>query len=91
MISHDLAGNTRNQGGLTAVALLVARIEPVPAFLRIGGGWLRGIRDKEDPLFGKLIHPRAGREIVGGLGAAMQHHDERELLATVLTWNEGFV
>ena len=34
-------------------------------------------------LLGHLVHARAGREIVGRLGAAVQHHDERQRLPAI--------
>ena len=38
-------------------------------------------------LLGKRVHSRPSREIVGGLGTAMQHHDQREPLMTAIGGN----
>jgi hypothetical protein len=43
-------------------------------------GRLRLIRihDDEAMTLGHFVHARAGREVVGVLRAAVQHHDERQ-------------
>ena len=80
---HDLPGDPRDQRGLAAVALLIGGAEPVPAFLGIGRARLLGIGDEEALLFGQLVHPRAGGEILGRLGAAMQHHHQGKRLSAI--------
>ena len=77
---HDLAGDAGDQRRLALIALLVARAEPVPALGGIGGLRLGRIGDEETQLLGEIVHPRAGGEIVGRLGAAVQHHHERQRL-----------
>ena len=52
-------------------------------FPGVGRLRLRGIGDEERQLLGKIVHPRAGGEIVGRLVAAMQHHDKRQGLAII--------
>ena len=42
-------------------------------------------------LLGERVHSRSGREVVGGLGAAMQHHDQRALLIAAVGGNVEFV
>ena len=59
-------------------ALLFAAVEPVPASRRVGRCGLRRIGDEERVLLGAVVHPCAGREIIGRLGAAVQHHHERQ-------------
>jgi hypothetical protein len=77
VVAHDLAGDARDQRRFATVALLIAGIEPVPAPLRIGRLRLRRIGDQAAVLLGERVHPRAGGEVVGRLGAAVQHDDQR--------------
>ena len=83
VVAHDLAGDAGDQRGFAPVALLVAGAEPVPAFLRIGSLGLAGIDDQAAMLLGERVHPRAGGEVVGRLGAAVQHDDQRHRLAAM--------
>lgn len=62
--------------GLAAMGLLIAGPEPVPAALRIVAAALMGIENDQPVPLGRFIHPGAGREILGRLGAAGQHQDE---------------
>ena len=81
MVPHDLAGDTRDQRRLAAAPLLVARAKPVPAFCLIGSAGLLRIGHKAVLLFRQEVHPGAGGEIVGRLGAAVKHDDQRKLLS----------
>ena len=81
--AHDLAGNAGDQRGLALAALLVARAKPVPALGGIGGRRLGGISNQAGVLFAERIHTGAGREVVGRLGAAMQHDDQRQRLSAI--------
>ena len=70
-LAHDLPGHACDQRGFTLVAPLVARAEPVPALLGVGGTRLRRVEDEEAILFGEDVHARAGGEVVGRLGASV--------------------
>ena len=83
VVAHHFARNSRDERGLASIALLVGRAEPVPAFLHVGRTGLPGVGDEAGPFFGRRIHARAGSEIVGGLGAAVQHDDQGHGLAMV--------
>ena len=83
VVAHDLAGDAGDQRGLARVALLVARAEPVPALRRVRGRRLRRIDDETGVLFGERVHARAGGEVVGRLGAAVQHDDQRQRLPAI--------
>src|SRR5438270_3065451 len=65
------------------IALLVAFAEPVPAALDVGTPRLRGIGNDDPELFRRLIHARAGGEILRRLFAAVQHHHQRQRLSAV--------
>ena len=67
------AGDRR---GLGAAAAAVLHIEPVPAQGRVGGRRLGWIGDDQPALFRHFVHSCTDCEIVGVLGAAMQHDDE---------------
>ena len=73
---RDLAGDARDQRGLALVALLVAHAEPVPAFRHVGGARLRRIDDEAIMLFSGRVHPRTGGEVIGRLGATVQHDNQ---------------
>ena len=83
VVAHDLAGDAGDQRGLAPAALLVARVEPVPALLGVGGGRLRRVGDEEAVLLGERVHLGAGGEVVGRLGAAVQHDQQRRRLLPV--------
>ena len=83
VVGHDLAGDARDQRRLALVALLVAGAEPVPALRRVGGAGLRGVDDEAGVLLGERVHARAGGEVVGRLGAAVQHHHQGQRLPVV--------
>ncbi len=70
---HDPGEDRRFPG----TASLVGRLEPVPVPHRVRGGDLLGVSDEEPVLLRQLAHPRGGGEVVGGLRAAVQHHDQR--------------
>ena len=83
VLGHDLAGDARDQRGLAAVALLVLRLEPVPALGDVGRGRLGRVGDQAAMLLGQHVHPRAGGEVVGRLGAAVQHDHQRQCLPVI--------
>ena len=83
VVAHDLPGDARDQRRLALAALLVARAEPVPALRGVGGGGLGRIGDEAGVLLGEHVHPRAGGEVVGRLGAAVQHDDQGDRLPTI--------
>ncbi len=70
-----------DQGRLARIAPLIVRAEPVPALLRVGRGGLRRVRHEKAVLLRERVHSRTGGEVVGRLGAAVQHHDERKPFA----------
>ena len=70
----------------TAAGLVVV-LEPVPAARWIGLLCLRGVQHEEITLQARLVHARARGEVVGVLGAAVQHHHHRQCLTTVAWWH----
>ena len=76
VVAHDLTGDARDQRGLAPAAPLVLRPEPVPALRGVGGSRLRRIDDEAALLLGERVHARAGGEVVGRLGTAVQHDDQ---------------
>jgi hypothetical protein len=78
---RDLARDTGDDGRLAHLAPLVVRLEPVPAPLSVGFGGLLGVDDEEAAALGQLVHARAGREIFGVLGAAVEYDQERQRLS----------
>ncbi len=83
VVAHHLAGDPRDQRRLALVAPLVALAEPVPALLQVRRTGLPGIGDQAGGLFGRLVHAGARGEVVGRLGAAMQHDDQGNRLPTI--------
>ena len=65
VLGHDLSGDARDQRGLAAVALLVLRLEPVPALGDVGRGRLGRVGHQTAMLLGQLVHARSGGEVVG--------------------------
>ena len=63
--------------GSPASRCLVAGLEPVPVAHRVRRARLLGVGDQERVALGELVHPGGGGEVVGALGAAVQHHDQR--------------
>ena len=49
-------------------------------FEALADGGLRRIGDEAAVLLGERVHARAGGEVVGRLGAAVQHDDQRDRL-----------
>jgi len=88
MLAHDLAGDARDQRRFTAAPLLVARAKPVPAFGLIGSARLLRIDNEAVLLFRQEVHPRAGRKIVGRLGAAVKHDNQRKRLSLITARDE---
>ncbi|MNC84602.1 hypothetical protein D3C83_01600 [compost metagenome] len=87
---RQVVGQCGDDCGFALAALLVMAAEPVPAFAGILALRLRGIRDHVAMLLCERVHARAAREVLGSLGAAMQHHDERRRIAEA-AWNEELV
>ena len=77
VVVHDLAGDAGDQRWLAGVALLVGLIEPVPAFLRRSPAGSGRDRRRSSPQPRRHVHAGAGGKIVGRLGAAVQHDDQR--------------
>ena len=75
---HDLAGHARQQRRLAAPTHLVAVFEPVPAALRVGPLRLRRIQHIKALRAGHGIHLRTRSKVVRVLGAAVQHHHQRQ-------------
>ena len=50
VVPHDLAGDARDQCGLSAIPLLITGAKPIPALLGVGGRRLGRIGDQEDLL-----------------------------------------
>jgi hypothetical protein len=74
----DHAGEERRLAG---AAPLVAGSEPVPALVRVRARRLRRVENEDAVLLRQLVHPRADGEVVGVLGAAVQHDHQRQRLA----------
>src|ERR1700761_4289620 len=87
IVPNDLAGDAGNQRRFAPALLLIARAKPVPAFRLVGPAGLLRINHEAVLLFRQEIHPRAGREIVGRLGAAVEHDDQGTRLS-LITRNE---
>ena len=66
------------RGSLEPPALVVT-IEPIPAAGLIGAGILAGIDDVGPFGLREFVHARPQGKIVGPLGAAVQHHEQRTL------------
>ena len=77
--------------GSPRATLLVAMVEPVPAFLHVGLAGLPGIGDEACSGLGCDVHTRAGGEIVGRLGASVQHDDQGNRLPAIAGWYIQFV
>ena len=88
VVAHDLAGDARDQSGLSAIPLLITGTKPIPALLGVGGRRLGRIGDQEDLLLRQRVHPCAGSKIVGRLSASVQHDDEwNGLTRTKSAWD----
>ena len=83
ILRHDLAGDARDQRGLAGVTLLVLGLEPVPAPGDVGRGRLGRVGHQAAMLLGQQVHARAGGEVVGRLGAAVQHDHQWQGLAVM--------
>jgi len=88
---QELANQTRDDRRLSLIPTLVAWLEPVPALRNVGGLRLRGIDDHARALLRQGVHARADREVIGRLRTAVQHHDQRQWLASVRAGNEELV
>jgi hypothetical protein len=76
VVAHDLARDARDQRRLPLAPVLVALAEPVPALLHVRRSGLPGIDHQAGVFLGRLVHARARGEVVGRLGATVQHDDE---------------
>src|SRR5919112_6407357 len=85
ILVDDLARDAGDYGRLSLSTLLVRGLKPVPALLHVGILGLRGIGDKKGMLLGELVHARADREVVGVLGTAVKHDNQRYLLLPSVT------
>src|SRR5215212_4789969 len=57
----------------------------------IGRRGLRRVGDQEDLLLGERVHLCASCKVVWRLGAAVQHHDERDELTPISAWDVELV
>ena len=78
IVLHDLTRDARDKGGFTSIPLLVAGAKPVPTLRRVRMARLDGIGHKTGLFLGDQIYARPSGEIVGRLGASVQHNDQRE-------------
>ncbi len=76
LLRDDVFGQRGEQGGLSASALLVLGLEPVPALLAMGTLRLLGVEHDASVLARMLVHARARREIRRALGAAVEHQHQ---------------
>ena len=76
--------NPGENGRFPLAAHLVAGLEPVPARRLMGAHRLTRISDDEAIVFRKLVHPRSGGKVVGVLGAAMEHDQQRRIAASLM-------
>ena len=83
VVAHHFPGDAGDQRGLAAAAPLVARVEPVPALLGVGGGGLPRIGDQQPLVLRERVHARAGGEVVRRLGAAVEHDQQRRRLPAI--------
>ena len=81
VFGRDLARDAREDGWFAAVAVLVGGGEPVPAAGGVGSGILFRIDDEEARRFGEVVHAGASGEVVGILGAAVEHDHQRRGLS----------
>ncbi len=81
----DLTGHAGKDGWLTALALLVVGLEPVPALRTVGGHRLGRIEHATRLLFGQPIHGGPCSEVVRILRTAMQHDHQRQCLPVIAT------
>ena len=86
-VAHNLAGDAREERGLSLIALLISGAKPVPALRDIRRLGLRRIGDEECTLLSQIVHSRAGSKVVGRLGAAVQHHHKGQRLFVIATRN----
>src|ERR1700733_13486852 len=88
IVPHDLPGDAGDKRGFALASLLVIHAEPVPAFRLIGCARLLRVDNEAVLLFRQEVHPCAGREIVGRLGAAMKHDDQGKRYFLITAWDE---
>ena len=74
--NDGLAGQTRDNGRLATVALLIPAAEPVPARLGVVAARLVRIDDDETMPLGQGVHPGPLGEIFRRLGATVEHDDQ---------------
>src|ERR1019366_7388845 len=83
MLACNLVYDPNNQRRLTAVALLILWIEPVPTFGLVCRFRLDRVRHQTSVFISDDVHVRSAGEIVDGLRASVQHHDKRARLTAV--------
>src|SRR5262249_55810392 len=87
VFGDDFAGDTSNDGRLTAPAHLILGAKPVPAQRCICGFGLAWISDDKSMLLGESLHAGTCREIVDILRAAMQHDEQGASTCLRMTGN----
>ena len=81
--AHNLTRDARDNRRLTALALLIARLKPVPAVRAVGRCHLLRVDHKTAMFLCQRVHASASGKVLRILLAAMQHHDERHRLFRV--------
>ena len=80
--AHQLLRQLGNPRRLTLTTALVRTLKPVPTALRVRCARLTGVQHIESGAVGRApgqaIHGRPNRKVVGVLGAAVQHHHQRQ-------------
>jgi hypothetical protein len=90
-LRHDCARNARDYARFALIALLVPEIEPVPACQLIGVRRLNRIDDDQAMLLSQSVHARPRCEVVGILGAAVEHDNQRKRPASRIARDIDFV
>jgi hypothetical protein len=80
---HDLAGDAGDQRRFPAIAALVVRAIPVPAFRHVRRLSLAGIGDEDVLFLSQRVHLRSRGEVVGRLRTAMHHHHQGQALPSI--------
>jgi len=75
---YRMACKGRDNGRLTATALLVAGAMPVPAAAEVRRRRLLWVEHQKTKLVGKIVHASADREVCSRLCTAVEHDHERQ-------------
>ncbi len=75
--SDHVARQGRDNRWFTSTSLLMVRAMPVPATAKVRRPGLLRIKNEQAEFVGKLVHAGAGRELRGGLRAAVKHDHQR--------------